>query len=515
MPGADSPLPGGEAVRLGTARGRWVLAACITASGVAMLDATVVNVALARIGEELDVGFAGLQWISNAYTLTLASFILLGGVLGDRYGRRRVFLIGMAWFAAASALCALSADEQLLIVARALQGVGGALLTPGSLAIISATFVRTDRARAIGVWSGLGGIAAAAGPFLGGWLVDVSWRLVFVINLPLAVVVIMIALRHVPQTRPSPARSGIDLPGALILVVALGGLTVGLTRAGESGWSSPAVLSCLVGVLAGVGFVLWERRAAHPLVPLTIFGSRVFATANIVTFFLYAGLGVFFFLLVIQLQVVAGWSALAAGTALLPATLLMLALSSRAGALSERVGPRPLMTLGSALAALGLVLAVRIGPQARYVDDVLPAVVALGLGLACAVAQLTAAVLGAVPDDLAGAASGINNAVARTAGLLAVVIVPAVGGLSSAGLGDAVVLAQGFRTAMVVAAGLLVIATVVSWFGIGPRPGARLPARRIRAARRYQCPVGAPQLCPADDGSSPDLSGTGSGRAPA
>lgn len=500
-------------VRLGTARGRWVLAACITGSSVAMLDSTVVNVALARIGEELDVGFAGLQWISNAYTLTLASFILLGGVLGDRYGRRRVFVIGMAWFAAASVLCAVSGNEQLLIMARALQGIGGALLTPGSLAIISSTFVKADRARAIGVWSGLGGIASAAGPFLGGWLVEASWRLVFVTNVPLAVVVIMIALRHVPESRQSSAAdTKIDLPGAMILVLALGGLTFGLTRAGESGWSPPAVVACLVGVATGVAFVLWERRTAHPLVPLTIFANRVFTAANLVTVFIYAALGVFFFLLVIQLQVVAGWSPLAAGTALLPSTLLMLLLSSRAGALSERIGPRPLMTVGSLLAAAGFVLAGRIGPEARYVVDVLPAVVLLGLGLACAVAPLTAAVLGAVPDDLAGAASGINNAVARTAGLLAVVIIPAVVGLSSAGLDDATVLSRGFRLAMIIGAGLLLVAALVSWFGIGPLRSHRRPGGRGSAHRRYQCPVGAPQLHPGEDGTAPDSASAGPGR---
>lgn len=505
MSSVPSPEPpaGPDVVRFGTARGRWVLAACIAGSGVAMLDSTVVNVALARIGEELHVGFAGLQWITNGYTLTLAAFILLGGVLGDRFGRRRVFLIGMVWFGVASALCALSGSGPLLIAFRALQGIGGALLTPGSLAILSATFVRADRARAIGAWSGLGGIAAAAGPFLGGWLVEINWRLVFLINLPLALVVIGIALRHVPETRQSAtAVKGIDGPGAFILVVALGALTYGLTTAGATGWDPSTIAATVGGVLAAAAFVLWEHQTAHPLVPLTIFASRVFTAANVVTVFIYAALGVFFFLLVIQLQAVAGWSPLAAGTALLPTTALMLLLSARAGALSQRLGPRPLMTVGSLSAAAGFLLATRIGAQASYLADVLPAVVALGLGLACAVAPLTAAVLGAVSDDLAGAASGINNAVARTAGLLAVVIIPAVAGLSSAGLTDTGELNRGFRTAMLIGAGLLVAAAVVSWFGVGPT--VRLDASPVASdpLPSYQCPVDAPQLHAGDPAST-------------
>ena len=486
-------------VRAGTAPGRWVLAATIAGSSAAMLDATVVNVALARIGEELDVGFAGLQWISNAYTVTLASFILLGGVLGDRYGRRRIFVVGMVWFAVASALCALSVNEAMLIGSRALQGLGGALLTPGSLAIISATFVPGDRPRAIGTWSGLGGIAAAAGPFVGGWLVETSWRLVFVINLPLALAVVLITVRHVPETRARTAPRGIDGPGAALLVVALSGLTYGLTRAGESGWSGPVVVACALGVLGGAAFVAWERRSTHPLVPLDIFANRVFTATNVVTVFVYAALGVYFFLLVIQLQVVAGWPPLAAGVSLLPATALMLVLSGRFGALSERVGPRPLMAAGSLLAAAGLGLSVRIGPDASYLGDVLPAVVALGLGLSCAVAPLTAAVLGSVPDDLAGAASGINNAIARTAGLLAVVVVPALAGLSSAGIEDAAALGRGFVTSMLIGAGLLVVGALVAWFGVGRTEPAKpelRPADRVAVHRCTHCATSGPQLHP-------------------
>lgn len=500
MTSAALPVGG---VRAGTAQGRWVLAATITGSSVAMLDATVVNVALARIGEELQVGFAGLQWISNAYTLTLASFILIGGVLGDRYGRRRVFVLGMVWFAVASTLCAISVSEQMLIMARALQGVGGALMTPGSLAIISATFSRTDRARAIGVWSGLGGIASAAGPFVGGYLVESSWRLVFVINLPLALVVVLIALRHVPETRQSSQTArNIDILGSVILVGTLAALTFGLTRAGQLGWDVASAAACALGLIGVVGFIGWQRHTPNPLVPLSIFGNRVFSATNIVTVFLYAALGIFFFPLVIQLQVVSGWSPLAAGTALLPTTLLMLVLSSRFGALSERTGARPLMTIGALLAAGGFAWAVRIGPGARYLTDVLPAVTLLGLGLAFAVAPLTASVLGSVPDDLAGAASGINNAAARTAGLLAVVVIPAVAGLSSAGLDDEVVLDQGFTTSMIIGAGLLIIAAAVSWFGVGrpvsptSPPTPQTESTELALHRCHQCPVGAPLMGP-------------------
>jgi EmrB/QacA subfamily drug resistance transporter len=448
-----------------------VLVATIAGSSLAMLDGTVVNVALAHIGNEFGAGFTALQWIVNAYTLSLAALILLGGVLGDLYGRRRVFLVGVVWFAVASALCALSTGEELLIAARALQGVGGALLTPGSLAIISATFDRRDRARAIGAWSGLGGIAGAVGPFLGGWLVEASWRLVFLVNLPVAAVIVAVTLRHVPETRDTEVAAAgsrrIDLPGTVLVVAALTGITYALTEAGRAGWTPLLAAVGLAGLAAGVGFVLLERRVPHPLVQLHMFGDRIFAVTNVATVFLYAALSVYFFLLVLQLQVVGGWSPLAAGTSILPVTACMLLLSARAGGLAQRIGPRPLMTLGSLLAATGFVLALRVGPDAHYLSDVLPSVLLLGLGLACAVAPLTAAVLAAAPSHLAGAASGINNATARSAGLLAIAVVPAVAGLGGAGSGDPVALGRGFVVAMVIAASMLAAAAGVSWFGLG------------------------------------------------
>jgi len=466
-----------ELVRAGTGQGRWVLLATIAGSSVAQLDGTVVNVALAAIGREFDAGFTTLQWVVNAYTLTLAALILLGGVLGDLYGRRRVFLVGVVWFALASALCALAPTAEVLVAARALQGVGGALLTPGSLAIISASFRPQDRAWAVGAWSGLGGIAGAIGPFLGGWLVGLDWRWVFLINLPVAALIVVVTLRHVPESRDEevlPGTGRVDLPGTALVVVALGGLTYALTEAGRTGWQPLPVGVAALGVAAGVAFVLVERRAAQPLVRLDMFADRVFAATNVVTVFVYAALSVYFFLIVLQLQVVGGWGPLAAGTAVLPVTVCMLLLSARAGALAQRQGPRPLMTLGCVLAGAGFVAALRIGPEADYLTDVLPSVLLLGLGLSCTVAPLTATVLAAAPDHLAGAASGINNATARSAGLLAIAVVPAVAGLSGAGVDDVAALARGFGVAMVVGAGLLATGAVVSWAGLGRRGGRPL-----------------------------------------
>lgn len=488
-------------VQMGTARGRWVLAATIAGSGVVMLDSTVVNVALAQIGQDFQAGFTSLQWISNAYTLTLASFILLGGVLGDRYGRRRVFLVGVVWFALASALCALSVNASMLIAARALQGIGGALLTPGSLAIISATFAAGDRAKAVGAWSGLGGIAGAIGPFLGGWLVGFDWRWVFLINLPLAAAIVAISLRHVPESRDTSVHTEtrrLDLPGTALVVLALSGVTYALTEAGQGGWRPLVTTIGVLGLVAGVVFVLVERRTRDPLMRLDMFVDRVFAAANAATFFIYAALGVYFFLMVLQLQVVSGWTPLEAGTSILPVTVLMLLLSAKAGALSQRIGPRPLMTLGSVLVGVGFLLALRVGPDAGYLLDVAPSVVVLGLGLCCAVAPLTAAVLAAAPDQLAGAASGINNAIARSAGLLAVAVIPAAAGLSRARADDALALNSGFQVAMLIGAGLMVAAALVSWFGLGRAKTEPTEGELLAVHRNSHCGVCGPALHPGE-----------------
>ncbi len=486
-------------VRFGEPSGRWVILATVLGSSLAMLDATVVNVALPRIGADLGADLADLQWTLGAYALTLASFILLGGALGDRFGRRRVFVIGTAWFAAASALCGLAPNVETLVAARALQGVGGALLTPGSLAIISASFAPGDRARAIGAWSGFGGIAAAIGPFAGGWLVETwSWRWIFLVNLPLAAVVVAVALRHVPESRDPRAGRRIDVPGAVLGALGLAGLTYASIAAGKEG-ASPAVLAAgAAGVACLAAFVVVERRRADPLVPPGLFASRRFTVANLYTFAVYAALSAVFFLLVLDLQVVAGYSPVASGLSLLPVTAVMLVLSARSGALAQRIGPRLQMTLGPLIAAGGLLLTLRIGPGASYWTVVVPAMALFGLGLAALVAPLTATVLAAAPSEHAGVASAVNNAVARAAGLLAVAILPALAGLAGNDYRDPAAVEAGYRIATFVNVGLMLLGAALAAF-IGkemPRAAeepAAAPADR-EVAHCYSCPLDGPRL---------------------
>jgi EmrB/QacA subfamily drug resistance transporter len=497
-------------LRVDQAAGRWVLGAAIGGSGLAMLDATVVNVALERLGRDLGADFAALQWVVNGYTLSLAALILLGGALGDRFGRRRVFLIGVVWFAAASALCGIAPTATALVGARVLQGMGGALLTPGSLALIAASFRPEDRSRAVGAWSGLAGVAGAVGPFVGGALVDWTWRAVFWVNIPVAAAVVLITLRHVPESSdPDAGRAGhLDLRGAALAVLGLGAVTFALTGLGGAG-SGPAVaVSGLVGAAALAAFLVVERRSPNPLVPLSMFADRLFAGTNLITLLIYGPLGVFFFLLILQLQTVAGFSPSVAGTALLPATVLMLLLSARSGALADRIGPRAQLAIGPLLAAAGFLLALRIGPGASYLTEVLPATAALGLGLAVAVAPLTAAVLSSADEHHAGIASGINNAVARTAGLLAVAVIPVAAGLGGTDYTDPVGYAAGFRRAMLISTGLLVLAAVLAATLIRPvrpvRPAPAPPAAeppvaepaRVRLPEYAHCPVTGPQLHP-------------------
>lgn len=487
-------------LRMGTAAGRWVLLTTVLGSGMVMLDGTVVNVALQRIGTDLDAGFTGLQWTVNAYALTLASLILLGGSLGDRFGRRRVFLVGVVWFALASVVCGLAPDVGTLVAARALQGVGGALLTPGSLALISASFRGPDRATAIGAWSGLGGIAGALGPFLGGWLVEWSWRLVFLVNLPLSVLVFVVALRHVPESRDPGAAPGLDIAGTVLAVAGLGALTWSLTGLGAGG-ADPVLLVALgLGLAALAAFAVVERRSRHPLVPPDLFADRTFTAVNGVTLLIYGALGVVFVLLVLHLQTVSGFSPLAAGTALLPVTLIMLASSARAGALAQRIGPRLPLTVGPLLSAGGLLLTLRIGPDASWAGHVLPAVLVFGAGLALTVAPLTATVLAAAPDRHAGAASGINNAIARAAGLLTVAVVPGLAGIGGTDYADPVAFGAGFRTAMLIAVGLLVLAATVAFLAVRRPLGAEPdPDRaRVRIEECAHCPVAGPALHPRD-----------------
>ncbi|MGH9178370.1 MAG: MFS transporter [Acidimicrobiales bacterium] len=450
------------AVRYGTPQGRWVLAATVLGSGVAFLDGTVVNVALPAIAGDLDTTMSGLQWTLDAYLVTLTALLLLGGSLGDRFGRRRLFVAGLAWFTAASLLCGVAPSPGLLVAARAAQGVGGALLVPGSLSIISATFATEDRGRAIGAWSGLAGVASALGPFVGGWLIDAaSWRLVFLLNVPLAAVAAWIALRHVPETRAGEG-GPVDVPGAVLVTAGLAGLAfAAIERSGAA-----SVLAGLAGAAALAAFVAVERARPHPMLPLPLFRSRQFTGANLTTFAVYAGLGGALFLVVLRLQVSLGYSALEAGAALVPFTVCMLLLSPTAGQLSQRIGPRLPMTIGPLVAAAGLLLFGTVDPGDTYLDEVLPAVVVFGLGMALTVAPLTAAVLAGVDEGHAGVASGVNNAVARLAGLLAVAVLPALAGIEADAALDAGLSGAGFATALrlsaaLCAAGGLVAAALV------------------------------------------------------
>jgi EmrB/QacA subfamily drug resistance transporter len=478
MSDPSTPATGNELLRLSTPAGRWVLTAAVLGSAVVSLDATVVNVALPTIGQELDARMSGLQWTVNGYSLTLAALILLGGSLGDRFGRRRIFVLGVVWFGAASLLCGLAPNLNTLILARALQGVGGALLTPGSLAMISASFHPDDRGRAIGAWSGLGGVAGAVGPLLGGALLDLSWRLVFLINLPLTALVVVLAIRHVPESMNLQAPRKLDVAGATAGAIGLGGLTYALIEAPDRGLGGVAV-PALIGLAALAGFIEIERRSSHPLISLGLFGSRQFTAANLVTLALYAALGSIFFLMAIVLQISVGLSPLRAGAALLPLTVIMLALSARAGALADRVGPRRPMTFGPLIVAVALLMMLRIGPGSGYLTDVLPAVLVLGLGLSLTVAPLTAAVLAAAENRHAGVASGVNNAVARTAGLLAVAVLPMVMGLSGDDYQRPEPLAHGFHTAMGWCAGLVTLSALIAWLGIRDRaPAVAQPSVR-------------------------------------
>ncbi|MCB5908579.1 MFS transporter [Streptomyces pinistramenti] len=499
---SEPSLPGG--VRLASSQGRWVLLTAVLGSGMAMLDSTVVNVALPRIGVDLDADLAVLQWTVTAYMLTLASLILLGGALGDRYGRRRVFVTGVVWFAVASLLCGLAPNSGVLIAARALQGVGGALLTPGSLALIQAVFHPDDRARAVGAWSGLGGVAAAVGPFVGGWLVDgPGWRWVFFLNVPLAAVCVPVALRHVPETRERGAagRRGFDVPGAVLGALALAGVTYALIAAPDRGASAWVIVPAVAGVLLGVAFVQVERRRTDPMLPPAIFAVRQFSAINAVTVCVYAAFGGFFFLSVLQLQVVAGYSALAAGTALLPTTVLMLLLSARSGELGARIGPRIPLTVGPLLCAGGMLLMMRVGVGASYVADVLPALLVLGAGMVTLVAPLTSTVLASVDVDRAGLASGINNAAARAAGLVAVAALPLLAGMGPEAYRSADEFAATFRRAMPLCAGVLLAGAVIAWLTVrgdvlhGAEAATQEPCH---AECTYHCGVSAPPLDPGE-----------------
>ncbi|MEU5533290.1 MFS transporter [Streptomyces sp. NPDC020362] len=465
-------------VRLASSQGRWILSTTVLGSSMAMLDSTVVNVALPTIGRDLDASLAALQWTVNAYMVTLAGLILLGGSLGDRYGRRRIFVLGVVWFAAASLLCGLAPTSGVLIGARALQGIGGALLTPGSLALIQASFHPDDRSPAVGLWSGFGGIGAAVGPFLGGWLVDgPGWRWVFLLNVPLALLCVPVALRHVPESTDKRAHGRFDVLGAALGALALALLTYALI---EAPGGSPAVAaSAVAGVAAAVAFVYVEKHRPDPMLPPGIFASRQFTAVNLVTLCVYAAFGGFFFLTALQLQVVAGYSALQAGTALLPTTALMLLFSARSGALADRTGPRLPLTVGPLLCAAAMLLMLRVGVGADYLTDVLPAVLVMGVGMVTLVAPLTATVLASVDTARAGLASGINNAAARAAGLVAVAGLPLVAGMGPEAYRSASAFDAAFDRAMPICAGVLVVGAALAFALVRrPAPDCRHPECR-------------------------------------
>ncbi|MBA3299568.1 MAG: MFS transporter [Thermoleophilaceae bacterium] len=462
-------------------RKRLILAACILGSTVVTVDSTVVNVALPAIRDDLGGGFAGQQWTTNAYLVTLASLILVAGSLGDIFGARRVFSAGLAAFGATSALCALAPTIETLVLARALQGVAGALLTPAALAIIVTTFPEDERGRAVGAWTAWGAIGFVIGPLIGGQLVDTaSWRWIFAINVPLVIGTFLLITRVVPAgDRGKAGGAQVDGWGGALCGLGLAAGTFGLIRQPAVGFGDPTVfLPLAAGLVLFAAFLAYETRIAHPMLPLPLFRRHNFAVGNLETFLMYAGLSLLSFFLVLFLQQSAGYSAVAAGTALTPVTIVLFLFSTRFGALADRFGPRLFMGAGPLVAAAGMVLLTRLGSDARYLTDLLPPLLVFALGLSMTVAPLTATVLSGADDRNAGIASGVNNAIARLAGLLGIA---AVGAIVAARYGDSADSSEGaFHLAMAISAGLVAAGGLLGMF-------IRNPPRKVDAS---DCPGG-------------------------
>jgi EmrB/QacA subfamily drug resistance transporter len=473
---------------------RLTLWAAILGSAVVFMDGTIVNVALPAIREDLDSGLAAQQWIVEAYLLTLGALLLVGGSLGDRLGRRRIFMVGLAGFGATSALCAIAPSAEALIAARALQGAAGSLLVPSSLALITSTFSSEERGAAIGSWTAWTGIAFVVGPLGGGALIEfVSWRWVFAINVPLVIATLLLA-REIPESRDEEMEGRIDYLGALLASLGLAGPVFALIEQPTYGWGDPVVFVPLIAGIALLAAFVWhERRTRYPMLPLELFRSRNFAIGNVATLMIYGGLGAATFFVTIFLQQVAGFTAIAAGLSLVPLTIIMALLSRRWGALSDRIGPRLLMGCGPIVAGIGLIWMGRLRADVNYVTDLLPGILVFGLGLSATVAPLTNTVLGAVPQHHAGVASGVNNQVSRVAALLAIAVVGAVvAGVfaSEPGVGDAEPLSGGspavvdasvsaYRAGLGLGGSLVVLGGVISLIGIVNPPRRVEPREEV------------------------------------
>ena len=449
-------------------------------SGAVFLEGTVTTVALPAIARDFGLGISGLQWVMNGYLLTLSALMLLGGALGDRFSRPRVFAVGLSGFAAASLACAIAPNLPLLVVARVVQGAAGALVVPNSLAILEIAFHGEARGAAIGRWAAWSGVSTALGPLFGGWIVDAaSWRLVFVSVIPFALGAAAIASRSVRQGGERGSKSTeVDYPGAALVTLGLAGVVGALIAGPVIGFTEPAVVvAYTAGLLFLVAFFVVEQRSSHPLLPLGVFRSREFSGVNATTLLMYAALSGLFFLLMLQLQTVLGYSALTAGASLLPINVLLLVVSPVAGRVAHRIGARAPMVAGSLVAASGMLLFARVQPGSRYLTGALPAAVVFGLGLACFVAPLTSVALGALGDRHAGLASGVNNAVARLAGLMATAALPLAAGLSGTHTLARANLSAGFARAMFITAGLCAAGSVIAFF-TAPGSESRRQSRR-------------------------------------